>query len=87
MSKSKKVPGKGNIMDEDVLIEKAEAYLKEMYDEDTVSMNVTENTVNEEGNGILSVECVVSVDGEESAWFKDFHFENEEIVEMSYEER
>ncbi|OGF47449.1 MAG: hypothetical protein A2452_02910 [Candidatus Firestonebacteria bacterium RIFOXYC2_FULL_39_67] len=74
-------------MDEEALIEKAEAYLKEMYDEDTVSMTVTKNKVNEEGFGILSVECVVSVDGEESAWVKDFYFENEEIVDMDYEER
>jgi len=74
-------------MEEDILIEKAETYLKEMYDEDTVSMTITENTVNEEGSGVLSVECVVSVDGEESAWFKDFHFENEEVVDMDYQER
>lgn len=74
-------------MDESELIEKAKEYLKDSFDEDTVSMVVTENTVDEDGDGILSVECTISMEGEKSDWTKDFHFEDGEIVDMDYEEK
>ena len=41
-------------MNEQELIEKAETYLKEMYDEETVSMEITGNIVNAGGTGVLS---------------------------------
>jgi len=70
-------------MDENKLIAAAKKYLKETYDEDTVTMTVTNNKV-KNGTGILSVNCTVSVDGEESDWSKDFHFENGKVVDMDY---
>ena len=74
-------------MDETELIEKAKEYLKDAYDEDTVSMAVTANEVDEDGNGILSVDCTISIEGDKSDWSKDFHFEDGEIVDMDYEEK
>jgi hypothetical protein len=49
------------------LVEAAKRYLKEQYGEDTVSMTVTHNGV-ESGNGVLSVDCTVSIGGTTSDW-------------------
>jgi hypothetical protein len=68
------------------LLATAKTYLKKTYGEDTVSMTVTKNTVTN-GNGALSVECTVSVDGHESDWSKVFHFKNGAIVDMDYRMR
>ena len=68
--------------DERDLIERAKKYLKSHYGEDTVSMTVTDDSVRD-GNGILSVDCTVSVNGHESDWSKKFHFKNREVVNMN----
>jgi hypothetical protein len=44
------------------LVEAAKRYLKEHYGEDTVSMTVIQNGV-DGGNGVLGVDCTVSVGG------------------------
>ena len=53
-------------MNEQEMIEKAKRYLKQHYGEDTVSMDVTDNAVAEDGNGMLGVDCTVSVGGSHS---------------------
>jgi hypothetical protein len=64
------------------LIEAAKRYLKDHYGEDTVSMAVTHNGV-EGGNGVLSVDCTVSVGGATSDWSKKFTFKGGKISTMS----
>jgi hypothetical protein len=64
------------------LIEAAKRYLKEHYGEDTVSMDVTSNGV-ESGNGILGVDCTVSVRGMTSDWSKEFTFKKGKVTTMS----
>lgn len=71
---------------ENDLSAKAKRYLKQLFGEDTVSMTVTKNAVNN-GTGILSVDCTVSVEGHRSDWSKDFHFKNGVIVNMDYRPR
>jgi hypothetical protein len=74
-------------MDEKQMIAKAKVYLKSHYGEDTVSMDVTGNSVAETGSGVLSVDCTVSVGGEHSDWSKKFHFRNGEITRMDWKSR
>jgi hypothetical protein len=74
-------------MDEKQIIAKAKVYLKKQYGEDTVSMDVTDNSVGDTGNGILSVDCTVSVGGGHSDWSKKFHFKNGEITRMDWKTR
>ena len=74
-------------MEEKELISKAKKYLKEHYGEDTVSMDVTNNSVSNDGTGILSVDCTVSVSGEHSDWSKKFHFKNGSISRMDWRMR
>jgi len=69
-------------MQQDELVERAKAYLKVSYGEDTVRMDVLENTVTD-GNGELSVECTVSWSGQMSDWRKVFYFENGDVANMS----
>ena len=64
------------------LIEAAKRYLKDHYGEDTVSMTVTHNGV-ESGNGVLSVDCTVSISGATSDWSKKFTFKGEKVTTMS----
>ncbi len=65
----------------DEMVEKAKAYLKSHYGEDTVRMDVLENSV-EDGNGELRVECTVSIGGRTSDWAKTFYFSDGEVVNM-----
>jgi hypothetical protein len=74
-------------MDERTMIAKARAYLKKQYGEDTVTMDVTDNSVSDTGDGILSVDCTVSVGGSHSDWSKKFHFKNGDIARMEWESR
>ncbi|MCD6361195.1 MAG: hypothetical protein J7M38_10050 [Armatimonadetes bacterium] len=67
---------------QDELVEKAKQYLKVTYGEDTIRMDVLENTVTD-GNGELSVECTVSWHGQQSDWRKVFYFENGAVANMS----
>lgn len=64
------------------LVEAAKHYLKEHYGEDTVSMTVTQNGV-EGGNGVLSVDCTVSIGGATSEWSKKFTFRDGKVATMS----
>ena len=73
-------------MTEQDLKQKAIRYLKTHYGEDTVSMDVTGNTV-ENGNGVLSVDCTVSVGGMHSDWSKKFTFRDGEVVNMTWRRR
>jgi len=74
-------------MDEKQMISKAKLYLKNHYGEDTVSMDVTDNTVGESGSGVLSVDCTVIAGGSQSDWSKKFHFKNGEIAKMDWKMR
>jgi hypothetical protein len=64
------------------LIEAAKRYLKEKYGEDTVSMTVTGNGV-QDGNGVLAVDCTVRYAGSTSDWSKKFSFAGGRITSMS----
>ena len=66
------------------LTDKAKQYLKDVYGEDTVSMTVEENSV-EDGNGVLAVECTVLIAGEELDWFKQFTFKNGRVTKMTWQ--
>lgn len=63
-------------------IEKAKAYLKRTYGEDTLRMDVLDNSIDEDG-GSMKVECTVSVGGRQSDWQKTFHFGDGEVQDMS----
>ncbi len=67
---------------EEPLLEAAKRYLKDRYGEDTVSMTVTHNGV-ENGGGVLGVDCTVSVGGATSDWSKKFTFRGGQVVTMS----
>ena len=69
---------------EQALTDKAKKYLKDVYGEDTVSMTVLENDV-ENGDGDMSVECTVLIAGEESDWFKEFTFKNGQVTNMTWQ--
>ena len=64
------------------LIDAAKRYLKDHYGEDTVSMTVTNNGV-DGGNGVLSVDCTVSICGATSDWSKKFTFKGGKVSTMS----
>ncbi len=64
------------------LVEAAKKYLKDMYGEETVSMEVTKNSV-VDGNGELHVDCTVKVSEMKSDWSKVFRFREGKIVDMS----
>lgn len=66
----------------DEMLEKAKAYLKSHYGEDTVRMDVVDNAV-EGGEGALKVECTVTFGGRTSDWAKAFHFSDGEVVNMT----
>ena len=64
------------------LVEAAKRYLKEQYGEDTISMAVTANSV-EQGKGILAVDCTVRFGGTTSDWSKKFTFADGVVTTMS----
>jgi hypothetical protein len=64
------------------LVEAAKRYLKERYDEETLSMAVTLNGV-ERGDGVLAVDCTVRYAGTASDWSKKFSFRGGRVVNMS----
>ena len=70
-------------MEEKQMLDKCAKYLKSAYGEDTISMEVTGNTV-KDGNGVLSVDCTVSIEGEHSDWTKKFTFINSEVTNMTW---
>ncbi len=71
---------------DDLLKQKAIRYLKSHYGEDTVSMDIRNNGV-VDGNGVLHVDCTVSVGGEHSNWTKWFTFKNGEVTNMRWQMR
>ncbi len=73
-------------MDEKQLKDKCIKYLKSAYGEDTISMDITGNAV-KDGNGVLSVDCTVSIGGEHSDWSKKFTFRNSEVTNMTWRMR
>jgi hypothetical protein len=72
-----------SVVAQDELLQKAQAYLKSAYGEDTVRMEVLSDNVRD-GNGALTVECTVSVGGSHSDWRKTFTFRNGEVVNMTW---
>ncbi len=64
------------------LMEEAKRYLKEHYGEDTLSMTVTQSAM-EKGDGILSVNCTVSIGGVSSDWIKKFTFHGGKVTTMT----
>lgn len=67
---------------EQPLLEAAKRYLKERYGEDTISMAVTANGV-EEGDGVLAVDCTVRFGGTTSDWSKKFTFAGGVVTTIS----
>ena len=74
-------------MDEQKMIELAKVYLRQNYGEETVSIDVTGNSVGEDGSGTLAVDCTVSVGGSHSDWSKKFHFQSGAISRMDWKRR
>ena len=74
------------VLTEDELKEKAIHYLRDAYGEDTVSMDIRNNGV-EEGDGVLHVDCTVSVGGSHSDWTKWFTFRNGDVTNMRWQMR
>jgi len=72
-----------SVVAQDELLQKAQTYLKSVYGEDTVRMDVLSDGV-EDGNGALTVECTVSVGGSHSNWRKTFTFRDGEVVNMTW---
>ena len=69
---------------EEELKEKAIQYLRDAYGEDTVSMDVVDNAV-EDGSGVFHVDCTVSVSGSHSDWTKWFTFRNGDVTNMRWQ--
>jgi hypothetical protein len=69
---------------EEQLKEKAIQYLRDAYGEDTVSMDVVDNSV-EDGDGVFHVDCTVSVSGSNSDWTKWFTFRNGDVTNMRWQ--
>jgi ABC-type sulfate transport system substrate-binding protein len=73
-------------VNETELLRASIAYLKRQYDEDTVNMVVRKNDVLN-GNGVLEVDCTVSINGTHSDWTKWFSFRNGAVTGMRWESR
>ena len=73
-------------MTEEELKTRAIAYLKSHYSEDTVRMDVQNNSVTD-GNGELHVDCTVRIGGSESDWTKWFTFVNGDVTRMRWQMR
>ena len=71
-------------MTEEEMKQEAIRYLKSHYDEDTIRMDVLKNGV-EDGNGVLHVDCTVSVSGAHSDWTKWFTFKNGGVTNMRWQ--
>ncbi len=67
----------------DELVKAAKKFLKDRWDEDTISMTITKNEV-VDGNGRLHTDCVVKLGGSTSKWHKIFTFEQGKVVNEEY---
>ena len=68
---------------EEDLKQRAMEYLRSEYREETVSMDVRNNSV-QSGNGELHVDCTVRIGGSESDWTKWFTFNDGEVTHMRW---
>jgi hypothetical protein len=73
-------------LNESELVQKSIAYLKEHYGEDTIRMDIRNNGVTN-GNGVIEVDCTVSIAGDHSDWTKWFRFKNGLVIEMRWSPR
>ena len=73
-------------LQEEELKQKAVEYLKRVWGEDTVRMDVKNNSVTE-GSGELHVDCTVSVGGSQSDWTKWFTFQDGDVTNMRWQMR
>jgi hypothetical protein len=73
-------------MEQNELVRKSIAYLKTQYGEDTIRMDIRKNGV-ANGNGVLEVDCSVSIDGDHSNWTKWFSFKNGSVTGMRWQPR
>ena len=71
---------------EEELTRAAEAYLKNNFGEDTISMQVIDNRVRG-GTGVLHVDCTVSVGGATSDWTKWFTFTDGAVTDLRARQR
>jgi hypothetical protein len=70
-------------LNDNELVRKSIAYLKEQYGEDTVRMDIRKNAVVND-NGVLEVDCTVSIAGDHSDWTKWFSFKNGSVTGMHW---
>ena len=71
------------MLSEEEMKAKAEQYLRDHYGEDTVRMDITNNTV-EEGSGVMEVDITVDIAGSQSDWMKWFTFKDGEVTQMRW---
>ncbi|MCZ6633841.1 MAG: hypothetical protein O7G87_10565 [bacterium] len=71
---------------EEELKEKAIEYLKRVWREDTVRMDVKNNSV-VDGSGELHVDCTVRVGERHSDWTKWFTFQDGDVSHMRWQMR
>ena len=69
----------------DELVKAAKKFLKDTWNEDTVSIKIIKNEV-VNGNGKLHTDCVVKLVGSTARWqwHKVFTFENGKVVDEEY---
>jgi hypothetical protein len=67
----------------DKLVEAAKQFLKDTWNEDTLSMTITKNEV-VDGNGKFHTDCVVKLGGSTSKWHKVFTFRNGKVIDEKY---
>jgi hypothetical protein len=65
------------------LVKAAKQFLKDTWNEDTVSMTITMNEV-VDGDGKLHTDCVVKLGGSTSKWHKVFTFKKGKVIDEEY---
>ena len=65
------------------LVNEARKFLKDTWNEDTMSMTITKNEV-VDGGGYLHTNCVVKLGGSTSKWHKIFTFRNGKVIDEKY---
>ena len=73
-------------LNENELKERAVAYLRSEYGEETVSMDVKNNSA-QDGDGELHVDCRVRIGSRESDWIKWFTFSDGQVTRMRWQMR
>jgi hypothetical protein len=72
-----------NLSSVDELVKASKKFLKDRWNEDTISMTITKNEV-VDGNGKLHTDCVVKLGGSTSKWHKIFTFKQGKVVDEEY---